>query len=164
MPCLNISFEIWGQKFTYLFRPDTAFISKENDRRINSCEGLEIILEGLGINGVPKNMLAFDGIKRGVMEFDCLITEISGDSGSLKNTDMGVTLSCSGCKRGKIINRRPINGKILIQRPRKILKKYSRVNCQKCLERGVPNVFGFEIMRKWIAEFNSIDERFTVEI
>ena len=37
------------------------------------------------------------------------------------------------------------------------------IDCQECLKEGTPNVFGFELMNLWIAEFNGPDQKFSIK-
>lgn len=151
-PYLDISFKIEGHPspFKYSFRPDTGFVSpkKSGEFQIKSCEGLKEKL-GKGVLHTNKRIKFADGSTKKFPEFRGTITEISGTTGSIKPQDMAVTILCMNCSRGCKLDE---------------LSKLQRSTfCRMCLKNGRPNVFGFDFMNQWIAEFNGPDQKFSIK-
>jgi len=153
-PSLNISFEIGNRPFTYPFRPDTGFITyhKSDKYCIKGCERLKKEIQKKGIFGRSMRIQVADGNMAKVTVFEGVITKISGVSGSIKPEDMKVILSCTGCRNKKLIKRKISRGTLP-----------DNTICLQCLKHGAPNVFGFDLMNLWIAEFNGPDQKFSIK-
>jgi len=153
-PFLNISFEIDNRTFTYPFRPDTGFItfSKSDKYSIKGCEGLRKEIEKSGIFGRQGKIQVTDGRTADVTVFEGIIKEISGISGSIRPEDMKVIISCTGCRNKKLIKRKINTGELPAD-----------TKCLKCLKYGAPNIFGFDLMNLWIAEFNGPEQKFSIK-
>ncbi len=148
-PFLNISFEIGNQIFTCPFRPDTGFITrrKSDKYHIKGCERLRREIEKRNIFGSKRKIQVADGRISDVTVFEGTITEISGTNGSIKPENMKVILSCMGCKCKEIIKKIPGRS----------------IDCISCFRYGTPNVFSFDLMNLWVAEFNGPDQKFLIK-